>query len=178
MFATFKHIIHNIINNVRKLNLYPSHFKLFFFLSPSLSLTHSLTHSVYPLLCLWNDISNVSYDLAGQVSVCKKNDVLMICFLFSFQLFSYCIHKIPLAWTPLLRPTTFHIYSTEYTHTCNMNDMICLPRVRCPCTIHTTQRGGDCADVLIRFRPSRIYSITWLGMCVSVNELCCIWCKM
>lgn len=36
----------------------------------------------------------------------KRSDMLIIIFfffLFLFQLFSYCIHKIPLAWTPLLR---------------------------------------------------------------------------
>lgn len=121
----------------------------------------------------------------GQVNACKKkrknekkrSDVLIICFLFSFQLFSHCIQRIPcsLAWTPLLlRPT---ISSTRVSVRACVR--VCgiwygSPRVRRSFIIHTTARAldGDCANVLIRFRDLLSFSLEcrvdamYNGMCV------------
>lgn len=135
------------------------------YLSISLSLSGYSLLSVYrpTFVCILNDTSNANDDLApAQVSALqnknerkeKRSDVLIICFLFSFQLFSYCIHEIPLAWTPLLCPTSFYTH-TLHTFKLIWYDMICSLRLSCRVhNSHRTTRCSDCADVLIRFRPS------------------------
>lgn len=133
------------------------------YLSISLSLSGYSLLSVYrpTFVCILNDTSNANDDLApAQVSALqnknerkeKRSDVLIICFLFSFQLFSYCIHKIPLAWTPLLCSIFFFLSCIERFMVIWYD--ICV--VSCASLVHNshhTELDGDSANVLIRFRP-------------------------